>query len=196
MAAQQRRFPIGVHHIGVCAFAQQELDRFCVPLTGRIEKGRLIHYLGSWKVEMMARMARNSKSSHTKVIVYRINPFFLKVPSLGPYRPYLPNLKCLTVWFVVERVETTLPTSVFQVEVPHGKVARLRGPTSYEHTSLLVYSLCGLPLWPSPILEVPPSNRKGNNLLFVHLPDPLHSTNETGFGMMWVKPAKTIRIWG
>ena len=142
----------------------------------------------------MARMARNSKSSHTKVIVYRIIPFFLEVPSLGPYLYQISNASLSDLWLNV--LKTTLPTSVFQVEVPHGKVARLRGPTSYEHTSLLVYSLCGLPLWPGPILEVPPSNRKGNNLLFVHLPDPMHSTNETGFGMMWVKPAKTIRIWG
>ena len=33
------------------------------------------------------------------------------LPTLGPYRP---NLKCLTVWLVVERVETTLPTSVLK----------------------------------------------------------------------------------
>ena len=33
------------------------------------------------------------------------------LPTLGPYRP---NLKCLTVGLVVERVETTLPTSVLK----------------------------------------------------------------------------------
>ena len=92
----------------------------------------------------MARKARNSKptQSSSSTDIYSINPSIsclLEVPGLGPYQP---NLKCLTVWFVVERVETTLPTSVFKVEVPHGKVARLRGPTSWT------YIIVGLlPLW-------------------------------------------------
>ena len=47
LAAQQRRFSVRVDDVGVCAFAYKVLYRFCMPLPGCIEKGRLIHLLGS-----------------------------------------------------------------------------------------------------------------------------------------------------
>lgn len=70
----------------------------------------------------MARVTQNSKPTQSSSSTLSTH-LFLEVPTLRSIPTKSQMLHCL-IGLVVERVETNLPTSFFQVGIPPGKVTR------------------------------------------------------------------------